>query len=1110
MLSYAPPGNAVNDLFKALQLCQRNRSRCRQTSERHGFTQPSTGAPKPGGSGYESRSRRARPGCRARRFARSLRSVIVVHCALLAGSPGLTAADDAVDYLRDIRPILAVHCFACHGPDEAVREADLRLDRREAALATLPSEATAIVPGSPDESELVSRITSSYGGLVMPPTDFEKPLSPAEIDMLRNWIEAGAEYRQHWAFVAPQSSVNPSAVTDAPNSPIDQIVVARLEREGLSLSPTAPPSILCRRIHLDVVGLPPSPEEVEAFVEAAQRDLASAVEAELARLLASPHYGEKWARHWLDVARYSDSNGYEKDRRREQWVWRDWVIRAINSDQPYDQFLIEQIAGDLLPGATQDQIVATGFLRNSMVNEEGAIVPEEFRMEAMFDRMDCIGKAILGLTLRCAHCHSHKYDPISQDEYYGVMTFLNNADDAQTWVYTQDQLTKIKEVEQGLRKIRQRFKTDRPDWQTKMEQWITAQREHAPRWKILDTYEQTWVGGDNHPEKLPDNSICVMGHPTVVGEMYFRADRDLKGLTGLRLEALTYGDLPCRGPGRSILGTFTITELSVQVKTPDSDQWVHVPLQNATADYSSPDRLLSSMPAADLAEDDDRKLGSVTYLIDGDQGTAWHSDRGVGRRNTESVAVLQFAKPLDYPEGTHIQVSISQQHAPYPGLGGTMILGRFRLAVTSTPDPRAMPYDHAATLAMQLPPDSLSTDQQAILFDAWMKNLSNSESYLAEMDGFWGQYPDDPHTSVLSLSTRDADIRRITHVLERGVWNQPAYEAQPSVLSILHPLEPSHEPDRLRFARWLADARAPLTARVQVNRVWQAIFGMGLVETSEDFGTRAPQPEYLDLLDHLAAEFVSHGWSQKWLLREIVSSDVYQQTSDARPELLQRDPQNRLLARSPRFRAEAEVVRDIALKVSGLLEPDVGGPSFFPPVPESVINCNFEIPKYWVAAEAPTRYRRSIYLFRKRSMPDPVLTTFDAPGGETSCARRIRSNTSLAALTSLNEPVFYEAAQALALRVLREAGHSDSERAEYLVYLCTSRPAKPKERDELLSLVASQRERLAEGWLSIQQLTDGILPLQTDLPPETTPRDLAAWVIAARVVLNLDAALCKN
>lgn len=1014
--------------------------------------------------------------------------VLLVICVTALGD-----AAETVSFQRDVQPILAEHCIQCHGPDEAAREADLRLDIREAAVDQ------ALVPGNPGESQLLHRVTSTDPDTVMPPPALQNPLTPEQVETLRRWIADGAPYSGHWAFQPPQ--VNSEV---PPADAIDALVRQRLQALGLKPSPRADLPTLCRRIYLDVVGLPPAPDEIDRFVAAANENLDSAVNALLDRLLASKHYGEKWARHWLDVARYADSNGYEKDMPRDQWAWRDWVIRSLNSDMPYDQFLVEQIAGDLLPDATQDQIVATGFLRNGMVNEEGAIVPEQFRMEGLFDRMDCIGKAVLGLSLQCAQCHSHKFDPISQDEYYGMFAFLNNTYEAQTWVYSAEQLADIENIRQGVAAIDEEIRARLPDWADRLASWERQQQEKLAIWQTVDPVDAVWIGGLNHPTELSDHSILVLGHPTASGEMYIVAEPELQGTTGLRFEALTYGDLRYGGPGRDRWGRFTLTELKVEVQPPNSSEWTKLEIAGSSADFSEPDHVL---PGDEEKEaDKQRRIGPVTYLVDDKETTAWRADRGPGRRNTPSAAVLQFAKPMDFPSGTQLKVSLINKHSEKNG--GPAQLGRMRLALTSSPTPQAPPYDHAAALAVQMDPEQRTPAEISAIFAAWRQSVPELAEHNQRVTALQDQYPEAP-TSVLSLAARDGEYLRETSLLDRGGWDRPKHAVEPHVPDILHPLD-APQPSRLDFARWLASEQSPLTARVQVNRVWQAIFGRGLVTTPEDFGTRAPQPEYLDVLDILAVEFVNAGWSTKQLIRAIITSDTYQQSSQASPELIARDPENVYLARGPRFRADAEVVRDLALAAAGLLHLEVGGPSIFPPVPQSVLDYNYTKPDYWTPPEGPERYRRALYVFRKRSMPDPTLTSFDAPNADAACARRVRSNTPLAGLVSLNEPIFVEAARGLALRVLTEGGDTDKQRVDYGYRLCTGRHSTESEQRELLSLLSASRQRLADGWLSINEVATGDPAERPELPPGATPQDAAAWTIAARVLLNLDETLCKN
>ncbi len=1010
---------------------------------------------------------------------------------------GLSAAEPALTYNRDIRPILSDNCFNCHGADAGSRKGGLRLDDREAALAGGKSGARAIVPGKPAESELLLRVRSPHEDEAMPPPDKKPALQPAEIAKLERWITDGAKYEAHWSFIAPVASA-----AKGKGNLIDTAVAARLRREGLSPAPEADAAVLARRLYLDVVGLPPPPAEVAAF----SRD---GFAATLDRLLVRPAYGEKWARHWLDAARYADSNGYEKDLPREQWAWRDWVINAFNRDLPYDRFIVEQIAGDLLPGATPEQVIATGFLRNSMINEEGAIVPEQFRKEEMFDRMDCVGKAVLGLTLQCAQCHTHKFDPITHDEYFGLFAFLNNSYEAQSWVHPPDQQKQIADVDRVIAELEARLRTERPDWKQELAAWEDGVRAQLLPWTTFVAAELGSDSGLNHPTQEADGSILTLGHPTSRGAIYATTEQNLNGVTGLRFEALTHGDLLFRGPGRSRYGTWGVSELKFSAKVPGGTQWQPLRLQNATADFSEAADKMEEEWKADFDKENKRTRGPVAFMVDGDKLTGWRGDRGPGRRNQESVAVLQFECPIDYPAGTQFRVDIVTDHGGSGSDRSNSMVGCLRLSFTRTPDPRVPPVDHAAVLALAVPPAQRTPAQQRAVFTAWRQSLAEAKEINDAIAAAWTKHPTAP-TSVLHLAERPPSDARATHLLDRGTWDRPKHVVAPTVPAALHAFPAGEKRDRLGFARWLADARSPLTARVAVNRVWQAVFGAGLVETAEDFGTRAPEPEYLGVLDALAVDFMKNGWSQKHLLKTILSSATYRQSSAASPALLERDPANRLLARGPRFRLEAEVVRDTALGIAGLLSPTVGGRSIFPPVPQSVIDYNYVKPTYWIPAQGPERYRRALYVFRKRSMPDPVMSVFDAPNADIACARRPRSNTPLAALTSLNEPVFVEAAQALALRILREGGATDAERADYAYRLCTARPIRDNERATLATLLSDTRQRLAEGWLNPREIATGEAAKLPALPPGATPQDAAAWTIVARVLLNLDETLTKS
>ena len=997
----------------------------------------------------------------------------------------LTASElraEEIDFRSKIQPIFAEHCSQCHGVDEAKREGGFRLDTREGALAGGESGVAAIVPGKSAESELVRRILSEDLDSRMPPPSEKKPLSPEQKEILQRWIDEGASYQKHWAFVPP-------AKTATVKNGIDESIQSTLKLKGWNANPPAEPWELYRRVYLDLLGIPPSPEQLEQ----AKQD---GFEATVDRLLRDQAYGEKWARPWLDVARYSDTNGYEKDLQRDQWAWRDWVIDAINRDMPYDQFVIEQIAGDLLPDATQETVIATGFLRNSMINEEGAIVPEQFRMVEMFDRMDCIGKSVLGMSLQCAQCHTHKFDPITHDEYYGMFAFLNNTFEARSWVYTSEQLNTIREIRDRVQGELKDFIARNENWYSDFSTWRTGVLQSRPAWTPLHAELLETISGLNHPVQEQDESILMVGHSS--NDIFMLAPSPLETITGLQFEVLSHDELPFRGPGRNGVGMWDLREVDLLVQRPGSSDWEKQKFSVATADFSN---------AEEKSADGKSASGPANLLIDGKDETTWKSDRGLGLRNQSSVAVLQLEKPLENLKDCKLKVVWRQ---------GDMV-GCCRISVTNAPTPTAPNVDHDAVLAMLVSAVESESPQPSdkSLF-AWIAAREDAKPIAEKIHAEWKRFPS-AKTSVLHLRERDGKNTRTTYTLARGNWNQPINPVPPKLLASFH--QPSQAnssegdtdmvPARLRLARWLVDRESPLAARVAVNRVWQNLFGQGLVETSEDFGIRAPVPEYQSILDNLAVEFMESGWSQKQLVKRIVMSDAYQRSSRATPELLELDPKNRWLTRGPRFRCDAETVRDIALSVSGLLHQKVGGPSVIPPVPQNVLDYNYVYPGYWNPAQGPERYRRALYMFRKRSMPDPVLSAFDAPNGDLACARRVRSNTPLAALTGLNEPIFVESAQAMAIRILNEAKQDESSRTDRAFLLATSRLPSDREREELMKYIQVQRKRLADGWVNPREILTGDASKLRELPQGTTPQDAAAWTLASRIILNLDETMTK-
>lgn len=994
------------------------------------------------------------------------------------GERASSADEPTVNYQQQIRPIIVDHCLACHGVDAETREGNLRLDRREDALQGGESEKPAILPGKPEESELIRRITSANADEVMPPASHGAPLTPQQIALLKSWIQAGAHYEEHWAFVPPKKVSLPDNQTQ---NPIDQIVEKHLKERKMSLSAAEDSNILCRRIYLDLIGLPPSPAEIKAFHN-------DGVETTVDRLLASERFGEKWARPWLDAARYSDTNGYEKDLKRDQWAWRDWVIQSLNNDKPYDSFVIEQIAGDLLPNATQDQIIATGFLRNSMINEEGAIVPEQFRMVEMFDRLDCIGKSILGLTTQCAQCHSHKFDPLTMHDYYGMFAALNNTYEAQSWVYNSQQQAKREEVLNSIARIENEIKVARPAWEQEIREFANSLVHSNSNWEAIRFSDMNSISGLNHPTQEADLSLLMKGHTS--DDVYFIGESKLENTTGLQLEVLTHPDLPFTGPGRNSVGTWGIREIEFFIQPPDSKDWQKVKLQNPTADFSEPEQ---------KHDEGKSSSGPVAFLVDGNDATWWKADRGIGLRNQASVAVLQFENPLSAPAGTKFKIAMRMRD----------MVGSCRFSFTTTEKPSTTAVSYSAILAAKKPEPHRTSIDHRYLFTAWQKTIAELKPQADQIDALWKQYPN-ADTSILHAAERPESDKRVTHLLQRGEWDKPAEPVPPGIPVAFHPLRDTTSPPRLQFAKWLVDRESPLAARVAVNRVWQTIFGLGLVETSEDFGTRAPMPEYRDLLDWLSVDFMENQWSTKKLIRTIVTSQTYQQSSRVSPTLLELDPENRLLARGPRFRAEAEVIRDMAMAMAGIIHHEMGGPGIIPPVPQNVLDYNYVYPSYWTPAQGPQRYRRTIYNFRKRSMPDPAMSTFDAPNGDFACSRRMRSNTPLAALTALNEPIFIEAAQALGLRILREGGPDEASRIDYIYQICMARSPNTSEKQVLTNLLVAQRKRIAEGWLNPREIITGKADQLPNLPEGTNPQDAAAWTIAARVMLNLDETISKN
>jgi hypothetical protein len=1015
----------------------------------------------------------------------------------------LARGADAIDYQRDIRPILADNCFKCHGPDAEGRKSKLRLDVRDHALAGGRSGEPALVPGKPDASELLRRIESGDADRVMPPPKSGKKLTANQIDLLRRWIASGAPYQQHWALVPPKRPALPQVQKAGwVRNPIDAFILARLEREGLTPAPEASKETLLRRLSLDLIGLPPTPAEIDAFL--ADTD-AGAYSRQVERLLASPHYGERWARHWLDAARYADSDGFEKDKPRNVWMYRDWVVNAFNRDLPYDRFLTEQLAGDLLPGATQDQRVATGFLRNSMINEEGGIDPEQFRMEALFDRVDALGKSMLGLTVQCAQCHDHKFDPIAQEDYYRLFAYLNDTHETNLAVYAPEDQKKRLEVLGRIRAVEARLKAERPDWARDMADWEQKVRNDQPDWHVIRV---TPLGDMDQRYVLhPDGSLTAWGYAPTKWTARFSGKTDRKKIGGFRLELLTDLDLPLGGPGRSPLGLNALSEFMVDVADPKTpNKTTRIKLVSATADYGNEEKPLEAM--FDDRSGKKRVTGPVGFAIDGKDETAWGIDAGPGRRNVARKAVFVPEKPLELPDGAVLTFHLKQAHGGWNSDDNqNNNLGRFRFSVAEAENPVADPVPKHVRDLLSVAAEQRTPAQVEAVFAWWRTTVEDWREANAEIEALWKQHP--VGTSQLTMAARQ--VPRSTFVLQRGDFLKPGRQVQPGIPAALNPPAEGGEPNRLGLARWLTSRAAPTTARAYVNRVWQAYFGTGLTATSEDLGVQGEPPTHPELLDWLAVEFMDKGWSQKELHRLIVTSATYRQSSAVTPERLQKDPANRLLSRGPRFRVEGEVVRDIALAASGLLNPRLGGPPAYPPAPDFLFKPPASYgPKTWNEDKGPERYRRALYTFRFRSVPYPVLTTFDTPNGDASCVRRARSNTPQQALTTLNETLFVECARGLAQKTLAEGGRTDTDRATYAFRCCTGRKPTTRELDLLLGFLARQTDRFAAPDAKPWDLAANDPAQPPRLPEGVTPAQAAAWTALARLVLNLDETITRE
>jgi len=985
------------------------------------------------------------------------------------------AAPATVGFNEHIRPILSNNCFYCHGPDEENREASLRLDTREGAIADLGGYA-AIVPGKPDESVLLERVASHDADVLMPPPASKKPrLSDDEVALLRKWIEQGAKYEGHWAFLPVASPELPVVrQSDRTRNAIDRFILARLEQEQIAPSPEADRSVLIRRAYLDLLGLLPTPEEVQSFVADSDPD---AYERLIDRLLASPHYGERWGRHWLDQARYADSNGYSIDSERQMWPYRDWVIQALNDDMPFDQFTIEQLAGDLLPNPSKKQLVATAFHRNTLINEEGGTDREQFRNEAVVDRVNTTGAVWLGLTVGCAQCHTHKFDPITHREYYSLFAFFNQSDD----VNNKGATLRVARGEMFGASLfppaaepssitAEQLAKRQAEWErNQLAQLAIAAEQPEANWTPVE-YVEFATKSNAGFQRLDDNSLLSDGGGSFNDTYRIVFRTSLKRVAAMRLRTLTHPSLPKQGPGRAGNGNFVLT--NVELRTAGREQSI----STASADHEQP-----NYPAS-AAIDDDPKSG-------------WAINVGPGssaRMNADHELSLVLVKPLEVGEDP-IELQL------FHDLNENYLIGRFAIEVSET-SPRATKSSPELFVALKTPADRRTAEQQKLVQSEFRR--SDPVARKAEAENAKSKSPPPGTAEVMVM--KQAATPRETYVLLRGDFLNPDKATGPLQAGVIAAVPPAYEPtptdNRLNLAKWLVDPGNPLTPRVTVNRIWMRYFGRGLVETEEDFGTQGSPPTHPLLLDWLAKELIRRGWSQKDIHRAVVTSATYRQSSAARPELAERDPRNLLLARQERVRVEAEIVRDAALSAGGLLTANLGGPGVRPPQPDGVYAFT-QNAKKWDAEKGAERYRRTLYTVFFRSAPHPMFSTFDTPDMQTVCTRRIRSNSPLQSLTVANDVNFVELAQGIAARAMREtAGDNDPERTirrMFQVALC--REPSTSEREVLREYHA----RLLKRFEADPQQATGLFAARLR-PADLPPPQAAALVGVARVLLNTD------
>ena len=1036
-------------------------------------------------------------------------SIGVALAAAVAPAPGsgapVAARSETVDFGRDVQPLLSDRCFSCHGPDAAQRQAGLRLDLRSAAVSATATGLVPIQPGDPSSSEVLLRVESKDPTRRMPPAYLgQEPLRADEIAVLRRWIEGGAEYASHWAFAPPRRRAEPVVADEAwPRTALDSFVAARLDAEGLAASPPVAPVAWLRRMALDLHGLPPSPEEIRAFGAAVARDGEAAYAAAADRALASPRYGERMAMDWLDVARYADTHGFNNDSERSMWRWRDWVIAAFNRNLPYDRFIIEQVAGDLLPRPTLEQLVATGFNRNHVINSEGGIIEEEYRVEYVADRVRTLGMAWLGLTFECARCHDHKFDPISQRDYYRLFAFFDNVPELGEAGRVANAVPMIPaptaEQSRRIAELRERLGVLEREEARRIAEW-------EPERAALEAIE-----APSYPANADFFLGCEAGEePGIAG----RACRALEVEPAEPVKLAKHGaftlSLWLRGDERQAdAPLFSAIDYSPDPASSKHGQGIELRLAGEEVEL----RMSARFPSYSItvrSEGAALELGQWRHVA-----AVYEGSEGKDSMRARAAWVRLFVDGREVAAKTlHDDVHTPRQFAaPYRiGQDNSRAAVRFRGRVDEAAIwKRALAADdvrgvfEAAALPWALDRAGSAVEKR------WLYRKLRPNGELEALRGSLFALQRGLPTSMVM---REMPARRQTRVLLRGRYDNPGDAVEPGVPEELLGTWPAGAPkNRLGLAAWLTDPSHPTTARVVVNRIWQQVFGLGLVKTSGDFGLQGDAPSHPDLLDRLAVDFVESGWDVKRLLREIVLSATYRQEAAISPALRDLDPENRLLARGPRFRLPAEAIRDQALQAAGLLSGRMGGPSVRPYQPEGLYDGVVVGATYpgttWLQSEGEDLYRRSLYTFWKRTLPHPAMTVFDAPDREFCTVRRSTTNTPLQALTLMNDPTFVEAARKLAERVLREAGAEPGKRIARLFELASGRRPDTREAEVLRDSLQYFRSSYARGDSAAD--AGALLNVGTSAADAgLDPAELAAYAALANLILNLDEVITKG